>query len=240
MLCCIALAVTACGPRANIPPRPTAPIDGELSNGDARAELARSLAPVLFVHRDEWFPLERVVAVMHPSRRVIAYHMLWRDDVHGSWIPFTVPTDQEIVWVGYDSTHAPTEVWTSWHGTVLHTPWTDRGPSLINVQWGKHGPLPRGIVESDLPGMKSLNAFYLMSWAGIWDMWLGKLTRPGPGCFCRGFDRYREFSKPLVLGDRIDAVIVAEQPRDFLAAVFGKKYSRKRPWPPSLATTVTR
>ena len=85
--------------------------------------LARSLAPVLYLQRDERFPLSRVVAVIHPAKRIIAYHLLWRDDVNGSWIPFTVATDQEIVWVGYDQSGAPTEVWTYWHGTILHTPW---------------------------------------------------------------------------------------------------------------------
>lgn len=172
-----------------------------------------------------------MVAVVHPSLRVIAYHLLWRDDVHGSWIPFTVPTDEEIVWVGYDSTEAPTEVWTFWHGSVLHTAWKDRGPVAINVQWGKHGSLPRGAIESDLPGIKKLNDFYALHYLGIWDLWLGKLTRPGPGCFCHSYRRYREFVDPILVGDRIDAVARTENPRQILLSVFGRPYSRKRPWP---------
>jgi hypothetical protein len=231
VLCCVVFTTSACGPRANIPPRPLGPIAGTLAHGDSVARLARSLAPVLFLQRDEWFPLERVVAVVHPARRVIGYHLLWRDDIHGSWIPFTVPTDQEVVWVGYDSTAAPTDVWTFWHGTIVHTDWRDRGPSTINVQWGKHGSLPRGTIESDLPRFKSLNSFYLFSWIGIPDLWLGKATRPGPGCFCYGYDRYREFSKPLVIADRVDVVALTAEPREILAAVFGRSYSKKRPWP---------
>src|SRR5688572_21446193 len=87
------LMVSACGPRANIPAPPDiATLPGALSDSDSVAALARSLAPVLFVHRDEWFSLERIVAVVHPTRRLVAYHLLWRDDVHGSWIPLTVPT----------------------------------------------------------------------------------------------------------------------------------------------------
>jgi hypothetical protein len=238
VLGCVALAASACGPRARIPPRPLSPIVGALAAEDSLARLARSLAPVLFLQRDEWFPLERVVAVVHPTRQVIGYHMLWRDDVHGSWIPFTVPTDQEIVWVGYDSTSAPTDVWTFWHGSIVHTDWRNRGPSTINVQWGKHGSLPRGVVESDLPRFKSLNSFYLISWLGIPDMWLGKATRPGPGCFCNGYDRYREFSKPLVLGDRVDVVARTSEPREILTAVFGRPYSRKRAWPAEIRREV--
>jgi hypothetical protein len=184
---------------------------------------------VLFAQRDEYFPLERVVAVLHPTRRVIAYHLLWRDDVHGSWIPLTVATDQEIVWVGYDSTGGPTDLWTFWHGTILHTPW-NRRTVTINVQWGKHGSMPRGIVESDLPGLKKLNDFYAFHYLGIWDMWLGKLTRPGPGCFCHGYRRYREYVEPIVVGDKIDAIARTDNPREILRAVFGR-YSRKRPWP---------
>jgi hypothetical protein len=226
-----AVVMAACGPRAHIPTRPSPEsLPDAISPADSGWRLARSLAPILFIQRDEFFPLERVVAVLHPARRIIAYHLLWRDDVHGSWVPFTVPTDEEIVWVGYDSTNAPTDVWTFWHGTLLHTPWRGRGVG-IDVQWGKHGSLPRGIVESDLPGIKKLNDFYALHYIGIIDMWLGKLTRPGPGCFCHGYRRYREFTDPIVLGDRIDVVARAVDPRSTLVAVFGKPYSKKRPWP---------
>ena len=105
------VGLVACGPRAHIPPVPVA-VPAAVEEADSGATLARALAPLLYIQRDEWFPLDRIVAVLHPTRRVIAYHLLWRDDVHGSWIPFTVPTDEEIVWVGYDATHAPTDIWT--------------------------------------------------------------------------------------------------------------------------------
>ena len=233
VLVCVMITISACGPRAHIPPRPAQPenVPSALTGSDPAARLARSLAPVLFLQRDEWFPLERVVAVVHPTRRVIAYHLLWRDDVHGSWIPFTVPTDQEIVWVGYDTTGAPTDLWTFWHGTILHAPWADRGAVAISVQWGKHGSLPRGVVESDLPRIKKLNDFFAFHYLGIWDMWLGKLTRPGPGCFCHSYRRYREFTIPIMVGERIDAVVRTADPKPALLTVFGRPYSRKRPWP---------
>jgi hypothetical protein len=231
VLSCAVLSL-ACGPRAHIPARPGAlSLPGVLVPSDEGAQLARSLAPVLYLQRDESFPLERVVAVIHPTERVIAYHLLWRDDAHGAWIPFTTATDQEIVWVGYDPTGAPTRLWTYWHGKVLHTDWRDRGPVVVDVQWGKHGSLPRNVVESDLPRFGKLNAFYAFAWLGIWDIWLGTLTRPGPSCFCHGYDRYREFTRPLVIGERIDVVARVQDPRPVLTAVFGK-YSRKNPWPP--------
>jgi hypothetical protein len=226
-------ALAGCGPRANVPPRPSEPVTlpGALPAVDDRAQLARSLAPVLFLQRDEWFPLERVVAVVHPTRRIVAYHLLWRDDVHGSWIPFTVPTDQEIIWVGYDATGAPTDIWAFWHGKILHTDWRDRGTAAIDVQWGKHGSLPRGTIQSDLPGLQKLNSFYAFTWLGVWDMLLGRLTRPGPSCFCYDYDRYREFIRPLLLGERVDVVAATDDPKSILTAVFGTSYSKKRAWP---------
>ena len=222
--------VAACGPRAHIPPRP-AILSGSLGPTDSGALLAHALAPLLYVQRDEWFPLERVVAVIHPNRNVIAYHLLWRDDVNGSWIPFTVPTDEEIIWVGYDSTRAPTDLWTYWHGLILHADWRDRGQTAVDVQWGKHGSLPHRVNESDLPGFKKLNSFYAFTWLGLPDIWLGRLTRRGPVCFCHGYGRYRDFSRPLRLVDQIDVVVRAEDASETLAAVFGKPYSRKTAWP---------
>jgi len=206
---------------------------------DSVAILARSLAPLLYIQRDEWFPLERVVAVVHPTRPVIAYHLLWRDDVHGSWVPFTVPTDEEVVWVGYDSTHAPTDIWTFWHGRVLHADWRDRGQVAIDIQWGKHGSLPHRTIESDLPGSRKLNLFYAFTWIGLPDIWLGELTRRGPWCFCHGYSRYRDYSKLLPLSDRVDVVVRAENATDALVAVFGRPYSKKRPWPPVSESTLT-
>ena len=229
------VSLAACGPRAHIPPRPLS-VPGSLANDDAGAMLARALAPVLYLQRDEWFPLERVVAVLHPSRPVIAYHLLWKDDVNGSWIPFTVPTDEEIVWVGYDSTYAPTEVWTYWHGKLLHTPWPRRQVA-IDVQWGKHGSLPRGVIESDLPRAHTLNSFYAFTWLGLPDIWLGRLTRPGPMCFCKGYGRYRDYSRELPLAGRLDAVIKADDATRALEAVFGRPYSRKIAWPRATAAS---
>jgi hypothetical protein len=185
--------LTGCGPRAHIPPRPVN-LPGALPERDSVAQLARILAPVLYLQPDEWFPLERVVAVVHPTRPIIAYHLLWRDDVHGSWIPFTVPTDQEVVWVGYDSTATtPTHLWTFWHGTILHTRLGPDQRAEVDVQWGKHGSLPRGTYEHQLPRFKTLNSFFLFAWLGLPDIWLGNFTRRGPWCYCHGYGRYRDF-----------------------------------------------
>lgn len=224
-------ALLACGPRARIPSLPV-PVQGALNSPDPIAELARALAPVLHIQRDEYFALSRIVAVVHPSRPIVAYHLLWRDDVNGSGIPFTVPTDEEIVWVGYDSTsRQPTDMWTFWHGKILHTDWRSRGRPAVNVQWGKHGSLPRGIIESDLPSTRTMNVFYAFTWLSLPDIWIGKLTRGGPWCFCHGYGRYRDFSLVTPIADSITAIVRAEDPRPALTAVFGKAYSKKQAWP---------
>lgn len=220
---------SGCGPRAHIPLRPVV-LQDALAQTDSGAILARSLAPILYLQRDERFPLSRAVAVLHPTRRIIAYHLLWRDDVNGSWIPFTVATDQEIVWVGYDASGAPTDVWTYWHGPILHTRWA-KEQVAINVQWGKHGSLPRGIRESDLPPFRTLNFFFAGTRFLIPDMLLSRAMRGGPATFPYGYARYRDFSRPLMLPDRLDAVVRMKDPDKVLRAVFGK-YSRKPNWPP--------
>jgi hypothetical protein len=221
----------ACGPRAHIPPLPV-PVEGAIAPSDPTAELARSLAPVLNIQRDEWFALSRIVAVVHPTRPIVGYHLLWRDDVNGSGIPFTVPTDEEIVWVGYDSTtRLATDIWTYWHGKILHTDWKDRGAPSVNVQWGKHGSLPKGIIESDLPGSRKLNVFYAFTWLTLPDIWIGQLTRRGPWCFCHGYARYRDFSRVTPIADSLNVIVRTEDPTDILTRVFGRPYSRKQAWP---------
>ena len=193
--------------------------------------LARQLAPLLYLQRDEWFPLARTLAVVHPSRPVIAYHLLWRDDAHAAWLPFTIPTDQEIVWVGYDSSGAPTDLWTYWHGSILHANWKEKGQVIVDVQWGKHGSMPRHTHERDLPLFKRLGDFYALTWLGLPDLLLGRLTRAGPLCFCHGYNRYREFSLPLPVAPRLHATVRTEQPEEALRLLFGKSYSKKPNWP---------
>ena len=227
------LALGACGPHAHIPSLPIARLSGpEISAADSA--LAKSLAPVLYIQRDETFPLSRIVAVIHPFERVIAYHLLWRDDAHGAWLPFTIPTDEEIVWVGYDSSRRPTHVWSYWHGVVLSTDWRGKGQVAINVQWGKHGSMPRGMIESDLPLELNLPSFFVYTWLGIPDLLLGKLVRKGPSCFCHGYGRYREFTRPLATENRLNAIARTTDAHEILEHVFGTPYSRKPPWPPAI------
>jgi hypothetical protein len=219
----------ACSRGAYAPPVPN---PEAFPTDSATWALARSLAPVLYLQRDEPFPLDRVVAVVHPTRPLIAYHLLWRHDVNGQWLPWAKPSDEEVVWVGYDPiTNAPTDVWTYWHGSLLHTPWRDHGAPAIDVQWGKHGSLPRGIDTKDLPADKSLKSFYAYEIVLVPDILLGKLAHGGPWGFFHSFRRYRDFSTVLPLPDRLDLVVKTADPRTPLHAVFGRAYSNKKWWP---------
>ena len=225
----VVLAVSACGRRIQLPPVPVAPPGIADSAG---WQLARALAPVLYIQRDEPFSLLRVVAVIHPDRPIIAYHLLWSHDVNGQWMPWTKPSDEEEVWVGYDrETQLPTELWTYWHGTILSTNWHGKGDPAIDVQWGKHGSLPHGVIESDLPRTKSLNAFYFAEYLLLPDIWLGKIAHGGPWGFFHSYGRYRDFSRVTPLTKRLDAVLRTEDARPGLHAIFGTIYSNKRWWP---------
>jgi hypothetical protein len=63
------------------------------------------------------------------------------------------------------------------------------------------------------------------------DILLGDITRKGPLCFCHGYRRYRQFTRPIVLAGRLDAVVRTEDPKSTLLEVFGSKYSNKHRWP---------
>jgi hypothetical protein len=221
--------LTACGPRTHFPPLPST-LPNSLASGDSAAVLARDLAPVLYLQRDESFPLERTVAVLHPSRRVIAYYLTYEHDIAARWSPFAQGPDEEEFWVGYDATLAPTDLWTYWHGDILHTSWRGKGQLGVNVQWGKHGSFPRGMKPSNLPRDKSLEIFYAMTYV-FPDLWFGRFSSRGPLCFCRSFARYLEFTRPIPLGSRLTAIGRTADPDSLLTAVFGAQYAHKPFWP---------
>jgi hypothetical protein len=225
----LSVLLMSCGPRTHFPPLPPVLPDA-VGPEDSAALLARDLAPVLYLQRDESFPLERTVAVLHPTRRVIAYYLTYEHDIAARWSPFAQGPDEEEFWVGYDATLAPTDLWTYWHGDILHANWRGRGELGVDVQWGKHGSIPHGTPPADLPREKSLEIFYAMTYV-LPDLWFGRFSSRGPLCFCRSFSRYLEFTRPILLGTRLTAIGRTADPDSLLTAVFGPQYAHKTFWP---------
>jgi hypothetical protein len=77
----------------------------------------------------------------------------------------------------------------------------------------------------------TLTNFWVSSWVGVPDILLGRLSRPGPSCFCHSYRRYRTFDKPILTAEQIDVVARTDDPDPVLGAVFGRPYSMKTPWP---------
>lgn len=113
----------------------------------AEGDLAYRFAPLLLTTRTEPFGLRDMVAVIHPTRPWIAYHLLWDDDI--DYPDDNDPSDHEVVWVQLDPERGHIlSYYTYFHGRELKAPseavavaqQTGR-PSVV-VQWGKHGTMP--------------------------------------------------------------------------------------------------
>jgi len=110
-------------------------------------EIVQRLAPRVMTTASEPFTLRDVVAIVHPDEPVIAYHLLWDDDI--DYPDDNDPSDHEVVWVRYTPDGKLDRLWTYFHGRIL-----DGGPAavqdasrhggrpLVDVQWGKHGSMP--------------------------------------------------------------------------------------------------
>jgi hypothetical protein len=116
-------------------------------------KLVRTFAPRLYTHAKEFFPLKDVAVIVHPTERLIAYHLMWADDV--DFPEDNDPSDHEVIWVQYSADKKSLEkIWTYFHGHILE----GREEALrdarthvmrprVNVQWGKHGSLLVGWEE---------------------------------------------------------------------------------------------
>ena len=124
---------------------------------DERAAIFR-FAPRVFTTPDEFFPLKDAAAILHPSERVIAYHLFWEDDI--DFPDDNDPCDHEVVWVRFSPDRRSIErFWTYFHGRLL-----EGGESAlrdarehemrarVNVQWGKHGSMPLAWESMEIVG----------------------------------------------------------------------------------------
>ena len=69
-----------------------------MPGADERATILR-FAPRVLTTPDEIFPLKDAAAVLHPSERLIAYHLFWEDDI--DFPDDNDPCDHEVVWVQF-------------------------------------------------------------------------------------------------------------------------------------------
>lgn len=121
--------------------------DAPLAPSDAQRVRVLKFAPRLMLVKGEYFPLKDIVAIIHPERPVIAYHLFWEDDL--GFPSDNDPCDHEVVWVEYDpATDKLVRVWTYWHRRIVTTDEATAeanshgGRPWIGVQWGYHGSVP--------------------------------------------------------------------------------------------------
>lgn len=113
-------------------------------------QLARRFAPRLYATPTEFFPLKDFAVILHPTERLIAYHLFWEDDI--DFPEDNDPCDHELVWVRYSADKQRLEnVWSYFHGRILaggeealNDAQLHAMRPRVNVQWGKHGSLPVG------------------------------------------------------------------------------------------------
>lgn len=112
-------------------------------------QLAEKFLPRLYTTEKEPFKLKDLVVVIHPSERLIGYHLVWEDDI--DFLIDNDPGDHEIVWIQYDEAQERVEqVWAYWHNKFLQTREAVEDANshdsrvAIYVQWGKHGSLLKG------------------------------------------------------------------------------------------------
>ncbi len=109
----------------------------------AELELIRRCCPLLRRHAEEFFRLEDFVALLHPSRPWIGYHLFWDDDV--DFPEDNDPTDHEVIWVEYDPVRRePVRVVTYFHGRLISAPIAAGQRPWVACEWGKHGSVPFG------------------------------------------------------------------------------------------------
>jgi hypothetical protein len=116
----------------------------------AQKQLARRFLPRVHVTPTEPFKLQDFAVILHPTSRVIAYHLFWEDDI--DFPEDNDPCDHEVLWVEYaEDEKTILGLVTYFHGRLLRAgeeavqdAKAHGARPRVNVQWGKHGSLPLG------------------------------------------------------------------------------------------------
>ncbi|XJZ26609.1 tetratricopeptide repeat protein [Bacillota bacterium Lsc_1132] len=106
----------------------------------------QKFCPILMVTPKEYFPLKDIVAVHHPSKPIIGYHLFWEDDY--DFPDDYEPCDHEEVWIEYDpEAEVVNNVMCWFHARVLDSEHAvkeahnNQQRAIIRIEWGKHGSL---------------------------------------------------------------------------------------------------
>jgi len=160
---------------------------------EVEKNLIISVAPDLLKIKDEPFILRDAIAVHHPTKPIIAYHLMWGDDI--DFPADNDPVDHEVVWVSYSiDSLKPTFIHTYFHGQIL----TIKAPQepLIGIEWGKHGSIPlleNNQISKGLSGLKK-------NWQRLNERGIRKPKHPfsnqWPKKFPGTFEDYLEFKHP--------------------------------------------
>jgi len=127
--------------------------------------LIEKFCPIFFITPKECFPLKDIVAVHHPVKPLIGYHLFWEDDY--DFPDDYEPCDHEEVWVEYDQEKEEvTNVMCWFHSRVLESEaaveeaHANQQRAIIRIEWGKHGSLLCGWESMQEP----LTGVFLPTW----------------------------------------------------------------------------
>ena len=127
--------------------------------------LIQKFCPILLTTQEECFPLKDIVAVHHPSKPLIGYHLFWEDDY--DFPDDYEPCDHEEVWVEYSpEKEEVTKVMSWFHARVLESEAAveeargNQQRPMIRIEWGKHGSLLCGWENMQEP----LTGVHLPQW----------------------------------------------------------------------------
>jgi hypothetical protein len=165
-----------------------------------RARIIR-LAPLALRVDQDPFELRDVVAIQHPSKPWIAYHLMWGDDI--DYPEDNDPVDHEVVWVKFnETTGAAEELAVYFHGAIFRKAVEDSRPTF-GVEWGKHGSVLLPIERFE--GGQELRANWRRLNREGTRLPNHPLARAWPKSYSKSYSKYTQFRIPLDLGERLSS-----------------------------------
>lgn len=169
--------------------KPPAPLNAD------ELELVLSLAPILYTHSKDPFPLKSAAAILHSTESWIAYHLFWEDDI--DFPEDNDPADHEVLWIRFDpQTKRPLEQVTYFHGHLLRETLAPSQYPKTAIEWGKHGSLPMTSGGEWTPVLK--RNWEKLNQSGIRMPHHG-LARTWPKRFAGTYEEYTKFETPVSL-----------------------------------------